>query len=100
PEWRTQWRDLLVSLSIRPLFLQDRAPSGIVRLQPTALFLFGTLRTLWPRVWSSLSDVESSTVLALPEDIRQPDRPHRLVRDILIWPPRVNLAQWEETYLE
>jgi len=100
PEWQEPWRDLLISLSVRPLFLFERMPSAIVRVQPTAVFLFGTLRELWTEIWARLPHNDAPLVLALPEDIRQPDRPDRLVRDILIHPPRLSLSQWEETYRE
>ena len=99
-EWREPWRDLLVSLSTRSLFILDRLPSGVVRTQLTAVFLFGSLRDLWSDVWAHLGDGETPMVLALPEDIRQPDRPDRLVRDTLIRPPRLTLPQWDETYSE
>jgi hypothetical protein len=99
-EWFGRWREPLISLSVRPLFLFDELPDGVVRIQPTAILLFGTLDKLWTDIWGRLPDMEMPSVLVLPEDLRQPDRPDRLIRDILIGPPRLTLPQWEETYNE
>jgi hypothetical protein len=100
PEWHQDWREVLMSLSIRPLFLWERMPSGIARLQPTAAFLFGPLGVLWRDFWVRMPIEEGNLVLALPDDIRQPERPDRFVQDILIQPPRFTLSQWEEMYQE
>src|SRR5438034_11516565 len=88
-EWRPHWHELLLSLSARPLFVHDDLPSGIVQNQPTAIFLFGSLRDRWFHMSTRLEELPAQTMLVLPEDLRQPDRPDRLVRDVLVRPPRV-----------
>lgn len=99
-EWVAVWRQTLLALSIRPLFVHDDLPSGIIRDQPTAIFVFGTLRNRWPRIWTLIGQLPTPTILVLPNDLRQPDRPDRLIHDVLVRPPRMTLAQWEESYLE
>jgi ATP-dependent DNA helicase RecQ len=99
-EWVDPWRPLLLSLSARPLFLQNDIPLGIIRDQPCVGFLFGSLRGEWPRLWIHRAEFPRPTLLILPEDMRDPERPERFMRDLVVRTPRMTLDQWLETYCE
>lgn len=87
----------------RRVFLHNGLPRDILRDQHTAILIDPSLPDLWKEVWPMLDSLKARsqvTLLVLPIDLRQPDRPDRLVRDILMIPARLKLDQWEETYAE
>ena len=99
-EWQGSWHKLLFTLSSRPLFLENDVPSGIIRDQATVVFLFGSLREKWPRFWARIGEFPKPTLLVIPDDLRDPERPDRMMRDLVVRVPRMRLDQWVETYCE
>jgi ATP-dependent DNA helicase RecQ len=102
-EWLGQWTDGFARHPAWRVYLHDDLPTGVTQQLPTAVVVDAWRAERpdpWPHVWATLDRLPTPTVLLLPDNLVEPGRPDRLIRDILVGPPRLTLDQWQELYLE
>jgi superfamily II DNA helicase RecQ len=94
-----QWSGLFRGHPEQPAFFHESLVRGIVRDQPTAVFMVnGSPREHWGEVWAVRATAAAPTVIVAPDDLRQPGHPTRLASDVLAPCPTVTLTQWEDRY--
>ncbi|KYF70829.1 protein DpdF [Sorangium cellulosum] len=94
-----RWSDMFRERPEHPAFFHDSLVRGVVRDQPTAVFVVDdALEERWGEIWAARTTAAAPAVIVAPDDLRQPDHPARLARDVLAPCPAVTLSQWEDRY--
>jgi hypothetical protein len=94
-----EWASLFSQHADWRVFVQNGVPTTIARNQQSAVFVTDSQSTEWPELWRSLPDSIGRVVFILPDNIAEPDRPDRLLRDLFTGLPRLSYEQWEDRYL-
>jgi ATP-dependent DNA helicase RecQ len=93
------WRQVFEDQTEQVAFLHEELPRGVVSGQATAIFLIGeSEHKHWKEVWNNRLADPAATVVVMADDLRQPDHPQRLARDVLSPSASVTLSQWNERY--
>jgi ATP-dependent DNA helicase RecQ len=95
----TRWSDIFREHPERPAFFHESWSRGVVRDQPTAVFVMDDADSeWWSEAWTVRATAVAPTLVIAPEDLRQPAHPARLARDVVAPCPALTLAQWEDRY--
>jgi superfamily II DNA or RNA helicase len=86
--------------SHRIVFWHARPPSraDVTFLQTQALVVIRPESVWWPDTWSALEDPYATSVIIAPDNLKSPNHPGRLIRDVIVG-RAMDLQTWENEFV-